>query len=179
VPFDGWSWRALRAGRIDAGYDDMAEKLAFPDGLGDAARHFADWSDRRMLTALQGLDLDSMRVRDRIHTCVQTRLSLNTPYRDALRRLMSFLALPHNAALSTRITWQTCSEMWYAAGDTATDWNHYTKRGLLASVYITTLLYWLSDSGDKDGDFPDTWAFLGRRIDNILKFSQLTRKLNC
>jgi len=59
--------------------------------------------------------------------------------------------------------------MWYASGDRSADWNHYTKRGLLVSVYSTTLLYWMSDEGNNEGDFPETWAFLDRRISDVLK----------
>ena len=67
--------------------------------------------------------------------------------------------------------------MWYAAGDHSTDWNHYSKRGLLVSVYFSTVLYWLSDEGDGSGDYPDTWAFLERRIDDVLKTFSLPRRL--
>jgi ubiquinone biosynthesis protein COQ9 len=67
--------------------------------------------------------------------------------------------------------------MWYEAGDRSADWNHYTKRGLLASVYSTTLLYWMSDGGDDEGDFPETWAFLDRRISDVLKIFTLPYQL--
>ena len=80
-----------------------------------------------------------------------------------------YLALPMNAPLAARLAWRTCSVMWYSAGDRSADWNYYTKRGLLVSVYSTTLLYWMSDEGDEDGCFPDTLAFLDRRISDVLK----------
>jgi len=177
VPFDGWTWTALEAGAVDAGEDPSAARRLFTGGLGEAADHFAEWSDRRMLAALAEQDLDGMRIRERIHACVKTRLEINAPYREALRRLLSFLSLPQNAGLTARMTWRTCSEMWYAAGDTATDWNHYSKRGLLAGVYTSTILYWLSDEGDGNGDYPDTWGFLDRRIDDVLKTFGLPKRL--
>ena len=110
-----------------------------------------------------------MRVRDRIHACVKARLRFLTPHRAAVRRLLSFLALPTNAPLVTRITWRSCSAIWYAIGDRSTDWNYYSKRAILASVYLSTIMYWLSDEGNGSGDYPKTWAFLDRRIDNVLK----------
>ena len=67
--------------------------------------------------------------------------------------------------------------MWYAAGDRSADWNHYTKRGILVSVYSATLLYWLADDGDENGDYPETWAFLERRIADSLKTFGLPGKL--
>jgi len=173
VAFDGWSRRALNAGALDAGFDAAMARRAFPGGLRQLADHFARWADRGMLVELGKLDLDAMRVRDRIHACVKTRLLFLGDHREAVRRLLSFLALPPNAPLAARLTWRSCSAMWYAAGDEATDWNHYSKRGLLAPVYTTTILYWLSDEGDGAGDYPDTWSYLERRIGDVLRVFSL------
>ena len=177
VPFDGWSWKAMEAGAKDVANDAVLARRIFLNGLGEAADHFADWADRRMVAELNKMNLKEMRIRERIHACVKTRIQLNAPYKDALHRLLSFLALPHNTPIATRMTWRTCSVMWYAAGDHSTDWNPYSKRGLLVSVYFSTVLYWLSDEGDSSGDYPDTWAFLERRIDDVLKTFILPRRL--
>ena len=177
VPFDGWSWKAMEAGAKDVANDAVLARRIFLNGLGEAADHFADWADRRMVAELNKMNLKEMRIRDRIHACVKTRIQLNASYKDALHRLVSFLALPHNTPIATRMTWRTCSVMWYVAGDRSTDWNHYSKRGLLVSVYFSTVLYWLSDEGDDSGDYPNTWAFLERRIDEVLKTFGLPRRL--
>jgi ubiquinone biosynthesis protein COQ9 len=115
-----------------------------------------------------------MKIRERIATCVRVRLQLFTRYREAVRRLVSFLALPSNVPLAAHCAWQTCSAMWYAAGDTSADFNYYTKRGLLMPVYTTSLLYWLDDSSE---DFENTWAFLDRRIADVLKIPMYQSKL--
>jgi ubiquinone biosynthesis protein COQ9 len=60
--------------------------------------------------------------------------------------------------------------MWYAAGDKSTDFNFYTKRATLAGVYSATLLYWLND---RSAGSEATWAFLDRRIDNVMAFEKL------
>jgi ubiquinone biosynthesis protein COQ9 len=177
VPFDGWSKTSLAAGTSDAGYEPNMMLRAFPGGLADVAMHFSDWSDRRMLAELEKIDVDNLKIRERIHAGVKTRLQLNVPYREAIRRLLSFLALPHNAALTTRMAWNTSSVIWYWAGDTSADWNHYSKRGLLASVYTSTILYWLADTASDDDDFPETWSFLSRRIDDVLRIFGMPHKL--
>ena len=177
VPLDGWAWPALEAGAKDLGKEAGYARRAFSGGLGEVADHFARWSDRRMLAELAIMDLEGMRIRDRIHACVKTRLAMNAEHKEAMRRLLSFLALPQNAGRLSEMTWRTCSEMWYAAGDTSTDWNHYSKRGLLASVYSSTILYWMVDEGDENGDFPETWGFLDRRIDDVLKTFGMPRRI--
>ena len=119
-----------------------------------------------MLEGLARLDIGKMRVRDRIAQAVKARIGVLAAHREAARRMLSFLALPPNAPLAARLIWRTVDAIWYAAGDNATDFNYYTKRGLLAGVYATTLLFWLDDSSE---DFTDTWAFLDRRIADVMK----------
>ena len=174
VVFDGWTKAALQAGVQDAGFDaDMALR-AFPGGLPDLAQHMADWADRRMLDELADLDLDAMRVRDRVAAGVKARLQVVTPYREAMRRLLAYLTLPQNTPMAARQTWHTVDEIWYAAGDDAADFNYYTKRSLLLPVYTTTVLYWLND--DSDG-MAATWDYLDRRISDVLKVPALKARI--
>ena len=169
VAFDGWSSSAIIQGTIEAGFPDNMFLRAFPNGMSEVIDHFADWSDRRMVTVLASQNLDTMKIRERIYTCVKSRIQINAHHKEAVRRLLSYFALPVNTPLAARLAWRSCSTMWYAAGDRSADWNYYTKRGLLVSVYSTTLLYWMSDDGDDKNDFPDTWTFLDRRISDVLK----------
>lgn len=173
VPFDGWTWKAVEAGAVDAGYPAVDAARAFPGGLADLADHFGDWSDRRMVAELAGMDLAAMRIRDRVAAGVRARLTLNAPYREAISRMLSFLALPGNAPLAARMNWRACDHIWFMAGDRSADFNHYTKRGLLAPVFTATVLYWI---GDESEDFADTWAFLDRRIDDVLAVTKLKIK---
>ena len=166
VAFDGWTSRALRAGVADAGLSPDMALRAFPDGIPELVDHFADWADRRMLAELERRGAAAMRIRDRIAAGVRARLEILAAHREAVRRSLAFLALPPNAPLAARLLWRTVDVMWYAAGDNATDFNYYTKRGLLAAVYTTTVLCWLVDSSE---DFADTWAFLDRRIADVMK----------
>lgn len=184
VAFDGFTDLALQAGVRDLEkIEGMKEQLgpmpgerAFPGGLSDIARHFSGWADRRMISELEKLDMKEMRIRDRIAAGVRVRLQVLAPYKEAVRRLMTFLSVPQNAGLAFSCGFDTLNEIWYAAGDDSADFNFYTKRGLLAPVLLSTTLYWLADEGDDEGDTPDTWDFLDRRIDDILKIPSLKAK---
>ncbi|MBI1985384.1 MAG: COQ9 family protein [Rhodospirillales bacterium] len=166
VAFDGWTRKALTAGVADVGLSPDMALRAFPEGIPELVDHFADWADRRMLAELERRGAAAMRIRDRVTTGVRARLEVLAAHREAVRRLLAFLALPPNAPLAARLLWRTVDAMWYAAGDNATDFNYYTKRGLLAAVYTTTVLCWLADSSE---EFADTWAFLDRRIADVMK----------
>ena len=166
VPFDGWSARALRAAAGDAGVSPVALQRLFRHGVDDALAYWQARSDARMLAQAETLDLAGMRVRERIAALVRARIEVDAEHREALRRALAHWAMPQNTAAGMRALYATVDSIWRAAGDTATDWNFYTKRLLLAGVYASTLLYWLDDSS---AGWTATWAFLGRRIDDVLK----------
>ncbi|MBL6927562.1 MAG: COQ9 family protein [Rhodospirillales bacterium] len=164
VTFDGWTQRSLADGARDAGFSAIDGKRAFPAGMLSVVEYFFEYGDRLMADALGRMDLSKMKVRARIDTAVCARLSAMAPHREALRRALSFMALPQNAGTAAACTLRTVNAIWYAAGDDAADFSFYTKRALLAGVYVATVLYWL---GDESADFKDTRGFLNRRIRGI------------
>ena len=174
VAFDGWTRRTLKAGVKDAGMSQDMALRAFAGGIPDLVDHWADWADRRMLDDLAAQDLAAMRIRDRITAAVKARLQVMDPHPEAARRLFAYLALPPNAPLAARLTWRTVDVMWYAAGDAASDFDDYSKRGLLAPVYTTTALCWLSDTSDGHAD---TWVYLDRRIADVMKVPAIMSRI--
>lgn len=166
VPFDGWSETALRAGAADAGLTPADALNAFPSGPAEAAVLFSDWADRQMLARLEKADLGAMKVRDKVAAGVRLRLEALAPHKEAVRRGLSLFALPGHAAAGLACVHRTVDAIWYLAGDRATDYNYYTKRLLLAGVLTSTTLFWLNDRSE---DQAETWAFLERRIDEVLK----------
>lgn len=169
VPFDGWTQRALDQAAEDIGVTPEFAELAFPGGAEDVLDLHLQIADGKMMAALEALDLPAMKIRDRITTAIRVRLEQNIEHREAIRRGQSLLALPPNVGTGAKALWRMCDLMWRAAGDTSTDHNWYTKRMILAGVYLTTLAIWLDD--DSDG-FAETWAFLDRRIDNVMQIEK-------
>jgi ubiquinone biosynthesis protein COQ9 len=166
VPFDGWSWAALHAAAEDLGLDKVDAANAFPEGPDGTIAVFSTEADYAMLVALEEYDLESMRTRDRIHTAIRVRLEQNEQHQEAIRRALSVLAMPGNAALATRLLYRTVDAVWNAAGDASIDINFYSKRALLAGVYSATLLYWLEDRSEGHSA---TWTFLEQRLDNVVR----------
>jgi ubiquinone biosynthesis protein COQ9 len=174
VAFEGWSDRAVREGLADTGLTRKEALLAFAGGPLEMIEHWMCYADRRMLELARGVDPISMRVRERIATVVRLRIEVNAPYREAVRRTISFLALPPNALAATRSMYATVDAIWYACGDASTNLSFYSKRATLAAVYGATLLYWLDDSSE---EFVDTWGFLDRRIDDVMRIPRLRGRL--
>ncbi|UCH74026.1 MAG: COQ9 family protein [Rhodospirillales bacterium] len=174
IPFDGWTPRALRHAAADAGLDETVAVQAFPGGARDMVAHFSELSDRRMLQTLEGMDLASTGMTERVRRAIRLRLEQAEPHREAIQRTLAFLALPQNAVFGAKLLHRTVDTIWHAAGDTATDWNWYSKRGLLAGVFSATVLYWLNDHSDSH---EETWAFLDRRLEDVARIGKATGRL--
>lgn len=169
VPFDGWSLRSIQSGAEDAGFDKSMAALAFPGGVADIIDFWSQMSDAAMLLAYEEADTDEMRFRDRITFLVRARIEVVAEHREAVRRALTHVSRPSKAGQGIRGLYRTVDDMWYAAGDTATDFSFYTKRGTLAGVYASTLLYWLDDRSE---DAAETWTFLDRRIADVMRIPQ-------
>lgn len=174
VPFDGWSRKSLAAALKDLNLDPGIARLAFPDGIREIVEAYLKRVDRQMMAALEGIDPESLSIRRRIASAVKARLELHRDQRPLVERTVAYLALPSNADLSLRSLWRTSDLIWRWAGDTATDYNHYSKRAILSAVYSSTLLYWLNDESVAAAD---TWGFLDRRIENVMQFEKLKARL--
>mgnify|MGYP001554826724 CR=1 FL=1 len=169
--FDGWSGSAVASAATQAGVAPEIARIAFSGGPVAMVDAWFAHIDGAMLAANPPEVLAEMRVRDRITALIETRLRLLAPDREALRRALSVLAMPLNLGKAARLGWRAADLMWRAAGDDAADFNHYTKRMLLAAVYSATLLVFLDDESDGQ---TETSAFLARRIADIGRFE--TRK---
>lgn len=167
--FDGWSDAARDMAADGADIDRDLARLAFPDGPVDMIDAWFAAIDRQMATALPPEALAAMKIRARITALVESRLDAVAINRESLRRALAILALPQNVGRAARLGWRTVDLMWRMAGDTATDYNHYTKRTILLGVYGATITVFLDD--DSEGH-ADTRTFLSRRIDGIMRFEK-------
>ena len=167
--FDGWSAAAVNSAAGQLGIDPAQARLAFPKDAAHMIEAWIEGVDAAMAAHFTPEVIAAMKVRDRIRSMIWFRLELMAPAREAVRKALAILAMPQNVPLALRTGWRSADLMWRLAGDTATDYNHYTKRLTLSGVYTTTLLTWLDD--DSEG-FSETGAFLDRRLADVMKFEK-------
>ena len=172
--FDGWSNRAVHNAAIAAGADPDVALLAYPGGAMDMIDGWAGAIDAAMACDLPVPTLATMPIRERIRRLVQYRLDAALPEEEALRRALAIMAMPQNAARAAELGWRSADSMWRLAGDTATDYNHYTKRAMLGSIYAATLAVFVSDESERKAD---TRAFLERRIEGVMRFEKAKARL--
>ena len=174
VPFDGWTDDALRKTADGKNIKIADLMLAFPGGIPDALAYFAQWAEHGMLKKLSKHKLIQMRVRDRVALGVRLWLEVMAPYKEAVSAAVRGSYLPGRAAMGIKNLARICDTIWYEAGDHSTDFNYYTKRGLLGLVFASTLLYWLQDESD---GYERTYEFLDARIENAMQMGKATQNI--
>jgi len=168
--FDGWSRKAVDSAAGQLGIDPVQARLAMPKSQSGMIDLYIQEVDRALEAWFTPKRLQDKKIREKIRALVWKRLEIMGPAREAVRRGLAILAMPQNIPLALRISWRTADLMWRIAGDTSTDFNHYTKRMTLGAVYASTLLAWLDDRSE---GWKDTAAFLDRRIDDVMRFEKL------
>ena len=168
--FDGWSQAAVEAAAAGEGIDKAQARLAMPKDQAGLIDAYVQGVDRALAAHFTPERLEGMKIREKIRSLVWRRLEIMEPAREAVRRALSILAMPQNVPTGARMGWRTADVMWRIAGDTSTDFNHYTKRLTLGAVYSSTLLVWLDDRSE---GWTETAAFLDRRIDDVMQFEKL------
>jgi ubiquinone biosynthesis protein COQ9 len=170
----GWTDAAFRAACEEVQISEGEAQLACPRGAADLFDAFADRADQAMLAGLDGLELETMRIRDKVRAAVQLRLEAQAPYKQAARAMTRALARPTRAPEAARLLWRTADRIWRALGDTSTDENFYSKRAILSGVLASTYAKWFSDDS---ADSEPTWAFLTDRIENVMQFEKFKARL--
>ena len=166
VAFDGWSNSTFVAACKEADISERKARLFCPRGALDLAIAFHKWGDDQFETAFKKKKISELKVREKIRKAVELRIKLASD-KEAVRRGVVLFALPIHAFEGSRLIWDTSDLIWELIGDNSEDYNWYSKRAILSGVYASTVLYWLGDNSEGS---EETWHFLDRRIEDVMKF---------
>lgn len=167
--FDGWTQKAVDSAADQLGIDPAQARLAFPKQPAQMFDAYIQSVDAAVAAHFTPDRIEAMKIRDRIRALIWYRLELMARSREAVRTGLSILAMPLNVPLALTAGWRSADLMWRLAGDTTTDYNHYTKRLILSGVYGSTLLAWLDDQSER---WMETGAFLDRRLADVMRFEK-------
>jgi len=145
--FDGWGEEAVKAAAAARGVSEELALYAFADGAMAMISAWIAAIDLAMAGALSVEILAALPIRERIRRLVRFRLEALAGQEETLRSALAIMA-----------------------GDTAVDFNHYTKRATLAGIYAATLSVFMDD---QSADKAETLAFLDRRIEGVMRFEKL------
>lgn len=174
VEFDGWNWSMMEAAAQDAGYDAAMARAVFPERIKDVLDAFADLADREMLKALEAVNPEDLRVRDRIRTALLARFGWLSAHKDALRQSVQFWLVPTRKPRGAKLVWRTADRVWVWSQADSADFSRFSKRGLLSGIIVSTTLVFLNDDQE---NMDNTKGFLDRRIENVMQLGNVIRKV--
>jgi len=170
IPFYGLTDEMLFSAEKKLGLVKNYHVLLFPGGIKEVVVAFERELDEEMAHLFREyLKKEAhLKVREKVKLAVKLRLM--TVDKPVLSRLKQFYFSIDNMMLGIKNLWRTVDKIWYLVGDSSTDYNYYTKRGLLFGIYKATFLYYIShDSVDA------TWKFLDRKIENVMKINKVKK----
>ena len=155
APRLGWNATMARAACAAAGLSEGDQDLLLPHGARDLAALLSRRHDDRAFATLAEVDPATLKIRERIARGVSARMEAGAEDLEACRKCAGFLALPHNAESGLKLAWET-----------ATDWNHYSKRTILSGILVPALtMRWFDGREAAE-------AFVSDRIDNVMTFEK-------
>ena len=177
VPFDGWTEAAMQTTSVQLGLSESEMAQLFPQGISELIEIASDDVDRQMTQIFMSRfaeDMDTMPVHKKIRELLLIRFEILQPNKEAVRKMVGFIAQPAHAKLGSKLLYKTLDRVWRIAGDRSTDYNFYTKRATLGAVYGSTMLAFLDDDTP---DMQKTNAFLDRRLQDVAKVPKATKSL--
>lgn len=169
APFEGWTAAMMDNAAAAAGVAPAVREAAFPKGVRDLLRYWSQETDAAMRTAMEAPTFAGLKIREKVAFAVRARLDVLRPHKEAARRAAALTALPPYAVLGAELAWRTADAIWRGLGDRSTDFNFYSKRGILTGVWTSTFARWLADDEE---DEAATLAFLDARIDNVMQIEK-------
>ena len=146
--------------------------IMFPNALTDIIASLVDYINIQTIDYCNRNDIKGVKAILKILIMFQIRLKPNMP--DNFKKVFGFTlfkTIPHK---NITYFYALIDTLWHCAGDTATDYNYYSKRFLLGNIYLETCFYAYSDTSD---NYADTENYLIRSFDKIKRIEDLKEKL--
>ena len=111
----------------------------FPDGINDILNFAYDELNNKFKISLKKINIINLPINKRIKKILITRIELMNKDKNFYKKTFYFLALNNQKKVVKKNLYKTVDEMWYLAGDNSTDFNFYTKRLVLAGLYVNAI----------------------------------------
>jgi ubiquinone biosynthesis protein COQ9 len=160
-----WNQEMLQSTSIEIGLAPNHYRLWFPEGAKDVINFLESTYDQEMLEILSGADQING-ISAKIRFAVKIRICKTSRSKLLAIKNSNFYLTPFNQKLALNIAWRSVDLIWRYAGDTALDFNYYSKRTLLQGVYLASQTYYNLDSSE--GDYL-TQEFIDKALDTVLQ----------
>ena len=174
VQKNSWNIESFNKAQKKLKYSPNLLKVLFPNKLNDLVFYFSDFINKKMITVYKKKRINKKSLRLQILTLLKIRFSILNEYKSVIKESMVFLCSPSKQLLSSKLIFKTADFMWISINDKSTDYNFYTKRAILGTIYSVVILFWLNDKSNK---LDKTYNLLEKLIMNMNFISSLKKCL--
>ncbi|MFK8040518.1 MAG: COQ9 family protein [Rickettsiaceae bacterium] len=170
-----WHQNLIDNANDQCGFSPNYHRILFPDAIKQIILEFSYFNDQSMISYLQENHRDEKSIRAKIASALDFRIIQTYPKSKSQKELFNhigYTALYPDIAFKCAL--KTCDEIWRCAGDKSTDWNYYSKRSILLSIYLRAILIYIADESDESAI---TKTFIRDSLDNTVKFGKLKKTI--
>ena len=121
--------------------------------------------DYKINISSRKLNLSKIKTHIKIRELIHLRLLEYKKEKDSIRRAYFTLLLPSNSKIFSIIMFRIVDQIWFLAGDNSTDFNYYSKRGILFAIYYSSVMFLINN----DFDINKTLNFLDSKLHKVSK----------
>ena len=145
----------------------------FPEGYLSIIQMYLEEIDEKMTKESEKINLIRLKTHERIRELCILRLNIMAKEKDLISKTFLHLLLPHNYKFSSKNLYKTVDQIWFLAGDNSTDFNFYSKRIILASIYTSTMIHFINND-----NMDDTLFLLNKLLRRVSKIPQIKSNIN-
>ena len=144
----------------------------FPEGYITLLEMYLDTINNQMTEDSKKIDLIRLKVHERIKELVILRLKIMSREKELIAKTFFHLLLPQNFKIASRCLYQAVDQIWFVAGDNSTDFNFYSKRAILASIYSMVMLHFVNNN-----ILDQTIELLNKQLKRVSKIPKIKNRL--
>ena len=111
----------------------------FPNGYKDILNFSLEEINSNLKIKVKKINIINFSLSKRIKKIITIRLEILNQDKIFYKKTFNHLLLPQNTKIMKKNLYNSVDQMWYLAGDNATNFSFYTKRFTLAIIYINAL----------------------------------------
>ena len=171
----GWTIAVFEETQKKLKYNSSLIEELFPRKLDDLILFFNYVTNDKLSRAYKKKRFNKKSIRISVLNAVKIRFELLNTNKDSIKKSLFFLSNPSKQILSGKLIYKTVDYVWKLIDDKSTDYNFYTKRIILASIYSAAIMIWINDKSD---NLDKTFSFLDKSIMNMNIISVLKEKFS-
>ena len=144
----------------------------FPNGYKQLLETYLNSINIMMTEESKKTNFIRLKVHQRIRKLILIRLNIMNNEKKLISNTYLHLLMPQNFKLAFKCLYKTVDQIWFLSGDNSTDFNFYSKRAILGSIYTNTLMHFINND-----NIDETIKLLDNQLKQVSQIPKLKNKI--